>query len=82
MRIVWGAEVERRLRSIPGGDAAAIRAAVQRFAQAPSDPTPAEGSLIRRLRVGAYRLVMVLEPDGAAVWVVRLYHADREPFTG
>jgi mRNA-degrading endonuclease RelE of RelBE toxin-antitoxin system len=81
MRVVWGDDVKRRLRGIPAIDEAAIRAAVQRFGQAPggTDSTPAEGSLIRRLRVGPYRVVMVLEPDGGVVWVVRLYRANANP---
>ncbi|MCK6587669.1 MAG: hypothetical protein L6Q76_08805 [Polyangiaceae bacterium] len=53
--------------------------AVHRFARRAGDVdlVPAEGSLIRRLRVGGYRVVMVLEPDGNSAWVVRLYRVDR-----
>jgi hypothetical protein len=76
MRVVWGADVERRLRLMPARDEAAIRTAVHRFAGG-ADIHPADGSLRRRLRVGRHYVVMVLEPDGGAVWVVRLYRAER-----
>jgi hypothetical protein len=79
MRITWGADAERRLRVIPARDAAAVRAAVLRFA-AERDGwiwEPAEGSLRRRLRIGRYRILMVLTPDSQHMSVVRLYRADR-----
>jgi hypothetical protein len=55
MRVVWASDVEhveRRLRALPARDEAAVRAAVQRFAEGP-EVDPAEGSLMRRLRVVA-----------------------------
>lgn len=79
MKVIWGADVERRLRSMPARDAAMLYAAVHRFARRSGDVdlVPAEGSLFRRLRVGGYRIVMVLAPGGSSVWVVRLYRVDR-----
>jgi hypothetical protein len=76
MRVVWASDVERRLRSFPTSDEAAIRGAVQRFASGP-DVDPAEGSLMRRLRVVGHVVLMVLDPDGRTVRVVRLFRAER-----
>jgi hypothetical protein len=75
MRVVWAADVERRLRALPALDEQAIRAAVQRFAHRRG--SPAEGALMRRLRIAGHAVVMVLDPDRRTVRVARLSRADR-----
>jgi mRNA-degrading endonuclease RelE of RelBE toxin-antitoxin system len=79
LEVVWGEPAIRALLSIPWRDAERIDAAVMRLAETGLGNVqrlPEDNPLTRRLRVGSYRVRLVLDSRAAKLWVVMIYRHD------